>query len=100
MTKPRYWNVKQGTSYARVRADDMEGAKTRAAQMGFKNPDSIVLAYDLTLPAQPAPTDDKDVAAYRAKQLARKSAGRHDWSNASESERAFWRNQYSKANHS
>lgn len=40
---PRRWRVVQGQSVAVVVAADIEAARQRAAQIGFKNPDSIVL---------------------------------------------------------
>jgi hypothetical protein len=39
----RMWVVRQGTSYAKVRGETYADAKARAAQIGFTNPDSIVL---------------------------------------------------------
>jgi hypothetical protein len=42
-TLNRRWAVKQGTSTGIVVAPDYAGAVARAAQFGFKNPDSIVL---------------------------------------------------------
>ena len=39
----RRWTVRQGTSTAVVRADDIAGAIARAAEIGFDDPDSIVL---------------------------------------------------------
>lgn len=43
----RFWRIKQGTSTAKVAAKDYEGAKERAAEIGLKKPDSIVLIDDL-----------------------------------------------------
>ena len=37
------WTIRQGTSTAVVRADDIAGAIARAAEIGFDNPESIVL---------------------------------------------------------
>jgi hypothetical protein len=42
-TPRTYWNVTQGTSRARVLANTYEQALERAAQIGFKKPDSVVL---------------------------------------------------------
>jgi transcription initiation factor TFIIIB Brf1 subunit/transcription initiation factor TFIIB len=39
----RRWRVIQGRSSAVVVAPDIEAARRRAAQIGLKNPDSIVL---------------------------------------------------------
>lgn len=39
----RRWRIVQGESRATVLAPTYEQARTRAAQIGFKNPDSIVL---------------------------------------------------------
>ncbi len=39
----RRWRVVQGRSAAVVVAPDIEEARRRAAQIGLKNPDSIVL---------------------------------------------------------
>jgi len=38
----RFWKVTQGSSTATVTAADYEGAKERAAYLGFHKPDSIV----------------------------------------------------------
>jgi hypothetical protein len=42
----RYWRVEQGHSTAKVRAPDYEGAKRRAAEIGFRDPTTIVLIGD------------------------------------------------------
>lgn len=43
VAQKRLWRVTEGTSTAKVRADTYADAKTRAAQIGFRDPDSIVL---------------------------------------------------------
>lgn len=54
----RYWIVKQGRSRARVRAVDHAAAKTRAAAIGFKDPDSIMI--DDTPPTKANPRAKKE----------------------------------------
>ena len=39
----RYWRVKQARSSARVLASTIHAAADRARQIGFRDPDSIVL---------------------------------------------------------
>lgn len=39
----RKWTVRQGRSTAVIVAPDWKAAKERAAQIGFTNPDTIVL---------------------------------------------------------
>jgi riboflavin biosynthesis pyrimidine reductase len=39
----RAWIVRQGRSSGTVRASDYAAARERAAQIGFRNPDAIVL---------------------------------------------------------
>jgi hypothetical protein len=41
--KPGFWRVTQGTSRARVGAINYQAAVARAAEIGFKRPDSVVL---------------------------------------------------------
>jgi hypothetical protein len=43
---PRKWRVTQGPSTGTIVAPTYEDAKQRAAQIGFKTPDSIVLIED------------------------------------------------------
>jgi hypothetical protein len=93
MTAARYWTVVQGTSTARVRADDHAGAVARAAQLGFKTPDSIVLAYDLTLPAQ---VTDESVAEWRDKVNRANLSHSSPWQFLSQAEQIFWRQQCMK----
>jgi hypothetical protein len=46
----KYWTVTQGSSTARVAGVDIEAARERAAAIGFKRPDSVVLyEYDFTV---------------------------------------------------
>lgn len=40
----RLWEVKEGTSRATVRADDHSSALARASEIGFSDPDSVVLS--------------------------------------------------------
>lgn len=40
------WVARKGSSTVTVRAADFEGARTRAAQIGMRCPDSIMLATD------------------------------------------------------
>lgn len=42
-SQPRLWRVIQGASQALIQAPSYDEAKARAAAIGFKDPDSIVL---------------------------------------------------------
>lgn len=43
VAQARSWRVTQGSAVATLKAPDYFAAKERAAAIGFKNPDSIVL---------------------------------------------------------
>lgn len=45
-SQARTWRVTQGASRATIKAPDYFAARERAAAIGLKNPDSIVLQED------------------------------------------------------
>jgi hypothetical protein len=59
----RYWLLRDGTTRMRIKAETIEAARERAAGLGLRDPDSIVLLDDaeawtamcLSRAAQPSP---------------------------------------------
>ena len=40
----KFWIIKKGTTTMKLRAENLGAARSRAAALGLKDPDSIVLA--------------------------------------------------------